>query len=255
MPLPLQISLAHARIAGETVAAESSPVPGSAAEAYAVQDQLINLIDSPVVGWKIGATSTAMQERLGLRAPISGPIFANSLFESGTTLERDSYPHDLGAECEIVLRTKTAVLPGSDPFDVKRARALVDAVIPAIELVCSRFDANLDIPPALIVADGSLHAALVTGVPLDPPTHDLTTATCTSMIDGEVTASGTGVDVLGGPYIALAWLINHLISRGHELPAGSLVSTGTCTGIAPLAREQHAINDAGSLGRADVRLS
>jgi 2-keto-4-pentenoate hydratase len=255
VPLPLQISLAHARIAGETIAEASVVVPESAAAAYAVQDQLIGLIDSPLVGWKIGASSSAVQQRLGLKAPIAGPVFANTLHESGVTLERDDYPNTLGAECEIVFRTKTAVELGSAPFDIARSRSIVDGVIPAIELVCSRFEGNVDIPPALIVADGSLHAGLVLGRSNEPSSDDLTNAICTASIDGEVIASGTGSDVLGGPYVALTWLINHLISRGHALPAGSLVSTGTCTGIAPLAREQQATNNAGQLGRVDVRLS
>lgn len=47
------------------------------------------------------------------------------------------------------------------------------------------------------------------------------------MINDEVAGEGTGADVLGHPFHALAWLANHLAATGQGLKAGELVLTGS----------------------------
>lgn len=254
MGLPLAVALAHARLTGHSIDESEVTVPETASTAYEIQDRLIELVDQPVVGWKIGATSEATRRRLGLKAPIAGPVFASTLFESGCEAAVDDFHHPPGIECEFVLRVAKPPEACRTRYDESDARRIVDGVSVGIELVNTRFDGNLDIPPALLVADGSAHSALVVAEPgghQDPP--DLTDAECHAICDGEERLSGTAADVLGGPYNALAWLMNHLRGRGHELEPGMLIATGTCTGILPSALDLDAAADAGAIGRATVR--
>ena len=45
--------------------------------------------------------------------------------------------------------------------------------------------------------------------------------------NGQVVDRGFGRDVLGDPFVALAWLANHLAARGECLQAGQVVMTGS----------------------------
>ena len=255
MPIPLAVTLAHARLTGERIDHHGVVVPATAAEAYAVDDEVAGLAATPVIGWKIGATSSAAQEMLGVKTPISGRVYEGTVFESGRTLPSSLFHHPPMIECEIAVRTASDLPPAGAPITAASARAMVASVHPAIELVGTRFEAGLAVPPALLVADGSVHAALVLGDPVDAETAgDLAAIACQLLIDGEFTAEGVGSAVLGDPYAAVAWLCNHLRQRGIELPAGSVITTGTMTGLTPSSTGQQVVNDAGPLGRVGLHL-
>lgn len=255
MPIPLAITLAHARLTGDRVDHHGVAVPATPAEAYAVDDDVAGLAATPAIGWKIGATSAAAQEMLGVKSPISGRVYEGTVFESGRTLPGGLFHHQPMVECEIAVRTARALSPTGPPVDVRSARTLVASVHPAVELVGTRYDAGLDVPPALLIADGSVHAALVLGDPIAvEAAGDLAAASCQLLVDGQMVASGQGSAVLGDPYAAVAWLCNHLRQRHIELPAGSVITTGTMTGLSPTSPGQQLVNDAGPLGRVALHL-
>ena len=56
---------------------------------------------------------------------------------------------------------------------------------------------------------------------------DLMAVAGRAIVNGEVVSKGTGADVLGHPFQALAWLANHLAAEGKGLHAGQLVLTGS----------------------------
>lgn len=255
MPLPLAVSLAHARIALATVDETDVDVPASAKDAYLVQDELAHLVSADSIGWKIGATSDVAQERLGLKAPIAGRVFADTLLTNGGSVEATAFHHRPGIECEIAFTLRTAMGPEGGQVSPDEARALVGSVHPALELVGTRYAGGFDVAPGLLVADGSAHTALVMGDPVAPDeAGDLPAAMCRLVVDGEHVAEGPGSSVLGDPYVALAWLCNHLRGRGLGLEVGSVITTGTCTGIVPSGPNQQIVNDVGPLGRVSISI-
>jgi 2-keto-4-pentenoate hydratase len=99
-------------------------------------------------------------------------------------------------------------------------------------------------------ADFGLNHGLVCGAPVMPPPLDaLADAVVVARVDGDEVGRGTGAEVLGHPLEALAWLTR----QGCALVAGDLVSTGTCTGIAPIINGQRAEADFGPFGRVGFR--
>jgi 2-keto-4-pentenoate hydratase len=56
---------------------------------------------------------------------------------------------------------------------------------------------------------------------------DLLTVRGRALINHQEVGQGTGADVLGHPFHALAWLANHLASKGRGLQAGQIVLTGS----------------------------
>jgi 2-keto-4-pentenoate hydratase len=74
-------------------------------------------------------------------------------------------------------------------------------------------------------------------------------------VDGTVAGEGTGERVLGDPLNALVWIANHQSRAGRGLRAGEIISTGTCTGLAPVKPGQRASADFGDLGAVEVEFS
>ena len=253
--LPLPVVLAHARLAMDMVTVSDVEVPHSALLAYDAQEQLIGLVDSALVGWKVGATSSASQGMLGVKTPICGPVFERTLVESGTEIAASNFHHRPGLESEFAFTLGMTIRPGGAVMNAKAAREVVSAVHPAIELVCSRFDSNFDVDPALLVADGALHAALVVGPGTDPDeVEDLRTHQLRTLVNNEEIATGTGNEVLGDPFESLAWLCNHLNRRSLTLHAGSIVTTGAATGLHLTNADQLFTTDGGNLGSVSLNL-
>lgn len=253
--LPLPVALAHARLTMDKVRASEVDIPESATAAYDAQHQLSDLIDSPTVGWKVGATSPSSQTKLGVKTPICGPMFERTIFQSGDKAELSCFHHQPGLESEFAFTIGLTVRPGGPAMTSSTAREMVSSVHVAIELVCSRFDENFAADPALLVADGALHAALVLGPGSKPEkVPDLSSHQLRTQINGEDIGVGTGVEVLGDPYESLAWLCNHLNKRGLTLPSGSIVTTGAATGLHLTGTNQEIATHGGSLGSATLNL-
>ena len=256
MSLPLPVALAHARLVMDAVRSSEVETPGSASLAYDAQDELSDLIDSPSTGWKVGATSPASQHKLGVKAPICGPVFERTMFDSGGSVDLSDFHHQPGLESEFAFTIGLTVRPGGPAMSALMAREMVATVHVAIELVCSRFEENFEVDPALLVADGALHAGLVLGPGLKPEAvPDLVSHELRTLVDDDEIAAGTGAEVLGDPYESLAWLCNHLNKRGLTLPSGSVVTTGAATGLHVTGAGQKVATDGGTLGSVTLNLA
>lgn len=107
--------------------------------------------------------------------------------------------------------------------------AATDFVIPAIEVIDSRYrDFKFDLKS--VVADNTSASRFVVGGRMGSA-RDLELRTLGVVLEknGEPVAFGAGAAVLGHPAAAIAMLVNHLGTRGKELPAGSLILSGGIT--------------------------
>jgi 2-keto-4-pentenoate hydratase len=183
----------------------------TAADAYAVQRRLVELLqadgEGQIVGYKLGLTSRAMQEQLGIDQPDYGPVLAAGVHPDGVEVDlgRLIQPK-VEAEIAIVLEAPLAG-PHCTALEVRRAAA---GAVAAIEIIDSR------------VADWRIR--------LDPR---LTGVAMTR--NGELVATGAGAAALGDPLHAVAWLANTLHPIGVTLEAGHVVMTGALHAAVPLA--------------------
>lgn len=190
------------------------------AEAYAAQREFVALRtgNSPVVGYKVGLTSQAMQAQCGLDAPVSGIITERNVLQSPATLALKDFVR-LGAEIEIAVRLKRDVVPGDD------VAAAVEAVAPAMEIVDNRNCDYAMLDGLSFIADNGWHEAIVLGEwqTTWPELADVRTV----LSDGNAEiASGLGSAALGHPFASVAWLADNLAKHGHRLRAGEIVMTG-----------------------------
>ena len=179
------------------------------------------------VGYKIGCTSKVMQDYLQIPHPCAGSVFARGVHASGVNLQAADFVR-VGVECEIAVRLERD-LPASDaPFTSTAVAAAVGACMPAIEIVDDRYVQWETLGGPTLIADDFFAAGCVLGAPVARTAlPDLVTVKGRAIINGELTSAGTGADVLGHPFHALAWLANLLAAEGRALQAGQLVLTGS----------------------------
>jgi 2-keto-4-pentenoate hydratase len=206
-----------------------------------------------IVGRKVGLTSVAMQQQLGVDEPDFGIVFESMLIEDGGVLYADQLVAPR-VEAEIAFRLG-ADLAGADVTDEQARRAIADVLI-ALEVIDSRIaDWKIQLPDT--IADNASSARMVVG-PILPATPELvdglprTQVTLTE--DGVVTASGLGAAVLGHPVKAVSWLARRLSEVGEGLRAGDLVLAGAVHASVALTKGTEVAASAAGLGQVTLRV-
>jgi 2-oxo-3-hexenedioate decarboxylase len=254
-PAQAAARLAEARRAGVTLARLTDTVDNlDEAWAYAVQDEdrSARLRDGErIVGAKLGLTSVAKQQRMGVDRPIVGFLTDTMLARPDQVRQRLTGWVQPRIEPEIAFVTSRPIGTSLDLDDVAAHLASVGVAAEVID--SRRTDYRFRLPD--VVADNTSAAGVVLGsaVPLDRVGGNLAELACTVSVDGQVVHEATGAAILGDPLLAVQLLSIHLERRGEVMPAGSLVLAGALTDAVPLAAGHHyqlAIEDLG-----DVSLS
>ena len=207
--------------------------------AYAVQDGLLSrrLADGEAIaGYKIGLTTPIMQTLCHGDRPISGVMPARTLRPAPALVRTGDFVR-LGIESELAVRIATPLPRKPAPLTRDDIAASVVEIAAAFELIEDR-GADYDTLQWLwMAADNSWHMGLVVGRSV--PVRDLSDLKGTLRIDGKVDSAGSTRDVLGHPFDAVAWLANHLRTRGRELEPGQWISTGSIVPIRHAKPGQH----------------
>ncbi|MBO1268278.1 fumarylacetoacetate hydrolase family protein [Arthrobacter sp. PO-11] len=222
------------------------------ADAYYVQTvQLDHHLASGRVlaGRKVGLTSLAMQQQLGVDSPDFGFFFEDMVHGDGADIPASAFiSPKVEPEFGFVLKSRLQG-PG---VTLEQAAAAIGAVYPAIEIIDSRV-ADWDIRLVDTVADNASCGAIAVGsTALDVDPSALLDVSCSLVIDGETLGTGTGADVMDNPVAPLAWLANVLGEQGVALEAGQLILPGSFTKAEPVTAGSTATADFGALGALTI---
>lgn len=211
--------------------------------AYAVQD--VDLAERLArgerqIGVKLGLTSRAKQERMGVDRAIVGFLTDDMLVDAddvSAALSRWAQPR---IEPEIAFVTDREIGRALTDDEVP---AHVRGVLMAAEVIDSRWAGyRFGLPD--VVADNTSAAGVVLAEDTVPmatfdDVEELATLACRVDVDGHLVHEATGAAILGQPLRALRVLSEHLERRGRTLPAGSLVLAGALTDAVPLEHGYH----------------
>ena len=184
-----------------------------------------------VVGKKIGLTSKAMQDLLGVSEPDYGHLFEDMMILNGQPIAAAEL---LKPRCEgeiAFLLGQELAGPGVSVADVLRA---TEAVMPALEIVDSRVrDWKVKIQDT--IADNGSSALVALGDKLTPVRDlDLRLVGMVLQQNGQIVDTGAGAAALGHPASAVAWLANKLAEFDISLQAGEIILSGSLA-TAPFA--------------------
>jgi 2-oxo-3-hexenedioate decarboxylase len=203
-------------------------------DAYAIQAALLELQlgrGDKLAGAKLGLTSDAKQEQMGVDEPVYGWVPASSVLTDGSAPLAELIHPRCEPELVFILGEDLAG-PGISANDVLDA---TKEIIGGIEVIDSRYEAfSFTLPD--VIADNTSAARVAIGSDgIGPREADLTTLGCVFEIDGQITGTATGAALLGDPATCVAMLANHLGKHGQKLQAGWLVMAGAVTDAKPLA--------------------
>jgi len=198
--------------------------PAGADDAYAAQFATVRALGATIDGWKVGAKSAD--------GPAQGaPLPSSGVFRKPATLPRAAFVKP-GLELEIAFTLGRRFEPRSGPYDDATVIDAIESVHAAIELVASRFRAWPDIDRLWQLADLQNHGALVVGegVRYDAA-YPFVTPGMRFTFDGASAFGGQPANPAGDPRRLLAWVVNHSVSRGVAVEAGTVVTAGSYTGL------------------------
>ncbi|GAA4478902.1 fumarylacetoacetate hydrolase family protein [Rhodococcus olei] len=223
--------------------------------AYAVQqsfnDRRIQA-GARVVGRKIGLTSKAVQEQLGVGQPDLGVLFDDMEFAAGEDIP-------MSRLIQPKIEGEVGFVLGADlvdgPLDAAQVRGAIEYAVAALEICDSRIQ-NWDIRFGDTVADNASSGVYVLGTerrtldevePVD--------VTMSMTVNGKEVSSGNGAACLGDPIEAVVWLAQTARELGQPLRAGQVILSGALGPMAPVSAGDTVTVTVSGLGAVTTRFT
>jgi 2-keto-4-pentenoate hydratase len=243
----------------------AEPLDLSIAQAYEIQDEVACLRErrgEKLIGYKVGCTSAAIQQQLGISEPIFGRLFDTGCHATGERLSCGDYAH-LAVEGEYAVRLARD-LRGS-PLSEDDCLEAISDIFPVIEL--HHYVLHGDHPSCQqLIASNGMHAGIVfpgcrsTGgwspgfsrnadvqstnlAASGPPAL---TIVIKSPSDGVLVKTST----LSRPLESLRWLAGCLAQKDLHLARGQIVLTGSPMPLFPVTPGSHVLVKSESLGES-----
>jgi 2-keto-4-pentenoate hydratase len=204
-----------------------------------------------IVGKKIGLTSIAVQQQLGVDQPDFGVLFDDMEY-----LDGDEIP--LSRLLQPKIEAEVAFVVGRDIDDEAPSYGQVLSslayALPALEIVDSAI-ADWRITLVDTVADNASCGLYVLGhQPVAVGQLALGELGMSMTRQGKTVSTGVGAACLGHPLRAVYWLACMMASRGQMLRAGDVILSGALGPMVPVARGDAIQAQIGALGSVSCRI-
>jgi 2-oxo-hept-3-ene-1,7-dioate hydratase len=204
-------------------------------DAYAIQRAWTQLQVGQgrvIKGHKIGLTSKAMQNAVGIAEPDYGVLFADMFYADTNEIPFSRF-HAPRIEVELAFILKSPLKgPNCSIFDVLNATDYVTPALEILETRMHRIDPETKAARKVMdtISDNAANAALVLGGrPFRPQDADLRWIGALLFRNGQIEETGVAAGVLNHPANGVAWLANRLSPHGEHLAAGEVVLAGSFT--------------------------
>ena len=223
--------LEKARISITAIPQLSDDVPDLDLETgYEIQ-RLLRAGRGDLIGWKLGVTSRAKQQQVGVDSPIYGFLATDHVLDLGEPLVVAEH---INPRCEPeIVFVMGRDLSGAH-VTATEVLAATAGVAVGIEVLDSRYtDYRFTMPD--VVADNASAGRYVVGTPVLPAGIDLRLVGVVLEHNGDVVATASGAASLGHPAAAVAWLVRSLAASGEGLRAGDVILSGGLTAAVPVS--------------------
>lgn len=224
----------------DDAAQKATPVPMLTAtqdftleEAYVIQRASMALRAARgdgLVGMKMGLTSLAKMQQMGVHDPIYGHLTASMRLSDGDAIAHAAHVHPR-VEPEI------AFILGRDlrgPTTAAEAMLAVEGVCAALEVIDSRYT-DFKFTLRDVVADNASSSHFVLGNTLRrPDALDLSNLGMVMEQNGVAAQIGSSAAILEHPARSLATLANLVGALGETLKAGQIILAGAATAAVPV---------------------
>ena len=204
-----------------------------------------------VIGKKIGVTSKAVQDMLGVHQPDFGFLTSSMHIPNKSTVSIEETLIQPRAEGEIAfILSKDLQGPGITAEDVLQS---TESVFPCFEIVDSRI-ANWKISIQDTIADNASCGVFVLGEEGKNPL-DIELDKCKLKVfkNGNFISEGKGSEVQGHPCNAVAWLANTLGKFNIPFRAGEIILSGSLVPLEPVLSGDEMYLELEGVGSAEIK--
>lgn len=225
-------------------------------DAYRIQEAFVRHkknAGEKQIGWKVGLTSKAMQNALGINIPDSGVLFDHMHYDSGETIPKGHFIEPR-IEAEIAFVMKADVTEASE----EAILTATDYVSPAIEILDTRIvrrDVNTGQTRSVFdtISDNAANAGIVLGDKRHHPKEmDLRWVGVILKRNGIVEETGLGAAVLDHPLTSMRWLVERLGEYQQRIKAGDVVLSGSLIKFIEAPTGSEFCADFGTFGHVDI---
>lgn len=195
-------------------------------DAYAIQAASIQARYTRGEQWlglKMGFTSKAKMEQMGVHDMIWGRLTNSMLIQNGGTFPMKKHIHPR-AEPELCFLVSKKI---DRELSLAEVGDYIEGVAAAVEIIDSRYQ-NFKFSLEDVIADNCSSAGLVVGEWHDHnfPLNNLDMAL---EIDGETVQTGSSAAILGNPWESVVAATRLAAQYEQEIPAGSYLMAGAAT--------------------------
>lgn len=203
-----------------------------------------------LIGMKMGLTSRAKMEQMGVHEPIFGRLTSTMLLSNGAAVEHSTLIHPR-IEPEVAFLLERDLTGPVTPAEALQA---VGGVCAALEVIDSRYrDFKFTLPD--VVADNTSAVLFVLGDVVKPPhAVNLGNLGIVMEINGTPVEIGSSAAILDHPARSLAALATMMARRGESLKAGQIVLAGGATAAVAIKPGDHIRALVDELGVAELRM-
>jgi 2-oxo-hept-3-ene-1,7-dioate hydratase len=206
-----------------------------------------------VKGHKIGLTSKAMRSMTGATEPDYGFIFDNWFVLEGSAVSRATMNRPL---VEVELAFVMGDELSGPSINVADVIAATDFVLPALEIVDSRYNARGKNMLVDSIADAAMCGFVVLGGrPLDLRDMDVRRESASLSINGDIMETGSAGAVMGNPLNAVVWLVNKLHEFGVMIEPGDVILSGSFVKAIPFNAGDSIVALFDKLGEVTLRVT
>lgn len=184
-----------------------------------------------LVGMKMGLTSRAKMEQVGVHSPIYGHLTSRMQRSDGATLSHARHVHPrVEPEIAFILNQE---LQG--PVTAAQAMLAVGGVVAALEVIDSRYE-NFKFNLTDVVADNASSSKFLLGDTIvSPDDIDVSNLGMVMEVNGKVDKVGSSAAIYEHPARSLAALANMISEHGERLYPGQIILCGGATAAVALS--------------------
>ncbi len=222
-------------------------------DSYQIQKKGIELRlkeGEKIIGYKMGLTSKAKMEQMGLHTPIFGVLTDKMVISDKSTFSLADRIHPK-TEPELYFVTNQELSGSLSVDDVPK---VCEKIGVALEILDSRYQGFKYFSLPDVIADNAssshfvLGDAVTTFEGLDWPQLKIEL-----LADETVKETALGSSILGNPLKSLCELVSLLAAEGKTLPKGSIVLAGAATTAIPLSSGQCSEARLENVGKASFK--
>lgn len=220
----------------------------SVEEAYVIQRLSIDSMiseDNKMIGWKMGLTSKAKQQQVGVGEAIYGRL-TKSMELTTQVINVKEFIHPR-VEPEFAFLIKEELK--GDHITANEVWPAIECVFLALEVIDSRYR-NFSFTLSDVIADNASSAKILLGNQRFSPYHtDWAKASVSLYHNGRKEKEGTGAAILDHPINSIVELVKMINREGLTVKPGMVVLVGAITDAVAVQSGDVVVADYGELGK------